>query len=247
MKIAMSGPRRIVRAVLLYTTLIVAASACGGSTITAEDAPPADADTTSSTLASAPETPTTAAATTEAAPIDDGADATAEEVTEDGSTGEGDDSEDGEDEDDGSCIEGDWTISQEELNSYYTELGAVSGVPMSATGTTRLRFIDFQYVYDAVFELEMDLNGQIATAYSDGVASGSYVFEDGIISTERGASSLSIVVNVGGFEIDAGEFGNDLLTSFPINDAPYSCDGPTVFFDTGVGTQHPVVLTPYEG
>lgn len=243
----MSRRSKMACAVTLYAALIIAASACGGGTTTAAEDPAADADTTSSTVASVPETVTSAPDTTEAPSTDDGAETPPDEETDDGSSG-GDSDDDGEgDDDDGSCIEGDWTISEEELNSYYSELGAVSGVPMSATGTARIRFIDLQFVYDAVFELEMDLAGEITTASGDGVATGSYVFEDGVISTELGANSLSIVVNVGGFEIDAGEFGNDLLTSFPINDAPYSCDGPTIYFKTGVTTQHPIVLTPYEG
>lgn len=237
----MSRRSRWAYAAALSTAFIIAMAGCGSSTITADEAAAADADAASSTVVSVPETVTSAADTTEAPASDDGTEAPPDEETDDGSSGGGDG------DDDGSCIEGDWTVSEEELNSYYSELGAATGVPMRATGTARIRFIDLQFVYDAVFELEMDIEGQPTVANADGVATGSYVFQDGIISTELAANSLSIVVNVGGFEIDAGEFGNDLLTSFPINDAPYNCDGPTIFFETGGAERHPVVLTPYVG
>ncbi len=156
----------------------------------------------------------------------------------------GDEDADG---DDGSCIEGDWTVTAEELQGYYGALGEASGVPMTVEGTAQIRFLDLQYVYDGAFELSMDVGGQVAVASADGVATGSYVIEDGIISTERGASDLDIIVKVGGMEIDAGEFGNDLLTSFPVNDAPFDCDGPTIYFDTGGPERFPVKLTPFEG
>lgn len=145
------------------------------------------------------------------------------------------------------CIEGDWVVSSEELAKYYSAVGQATGVPMSGTGSARIRFIDFQFVYDAQFELEMDVDGQVAMAKADGTVTGSYVIDGGIMSTETGANNLDIMVKVGGFEIDAGEFGNELLSSFPINDAPFSCDGPTIYFQTGGPDLHPVTLKPYDG
>ncbi len=56
---------------------------------------------------------------------------------------------------------------------------------MTATGTARIRFVDFQTVYGRRH----------------------------------------------GVEIDAGEIAK--RTWFPINDASYSSDGPTIFFETG--------------
>ena len=146
-----------------------------------------------------------------------------------------------------SCIEGDWTITEGQLSGYFAALGEQSGVPMSATGTARLRFIDSQFTYDAVFQLQMDLGDETATANSDGVVVGSYTVEDGVISTELEANSIDVVVNVGGFELSAGELGNDFLTAFPVNDARFSCDGPTIYFQSGASSEHPIQLTPFEG
>lgn len=251
----MGRTSRSALAVVFIAAISVAASACGSGTITAETAPVDDE--TSSTEFAETETPTISEPTTEAPSAGEGRTMTDDETdavpaSDDGgaadSPGEaGSAAGSGGGDDDGSCIEGDWSISDEELDGYYAALGAASGVPMSAKGSTQIRFMDFQFVYDAVFELEMDIEGLPTVADANGVATGSYIVADGIISTEVLANSLSIIVDVGGFEIDAGEFGNDLLTSFPINDTPYSCDGPTIFFKTSDTERHPVVLTPYEG
>lgn len=228
----MSQGSRSACAVALCVAFTIAVAGCAGSTSTTLEPRLEDAAPPSSAVASIVDTPTSALVTTEAPTTVESTVAPAA----DSSINDGE-----------SCIEGDWTISEEQLDGYYAELGAVSGVPMSTTGTTRIRFIDSQFVYDAVFDLEMDLDGQRATAKSDGVATGSYVVEDGVISTELAANSISIVVNVAGFEIDAGGLGNDLLTSFPINDAAFNCDGPTIFFDTGGAEPHPIELARYEG
>lgn len=223
----------------LCAVFIMVITACGGSTVTADETATPDADTTSTTVVSVPDSVTSAPETADTP--------SPTEPTPTEPTPTTDAADDGRGRDDGSCIEGDWTVSEEELSGYYAELGEVSGVQMSASGTARIRFIDSQYVYDAAFDIEMDLEGMPTTAHSDGVATGSYIFEDGIISTEHGASSVSVVVNVGGFEIDASDLGNDLLSSIPINDAPYSCDGPTIFFDSGGPEPHPIKLIPYQG
>ncbi len=233
--------------VALFAVLALMAAACGGS----------DADG----LASATETTEVTTAevettepTTELASDDEDADASASDDeddsgADDGATGEGADGsgeESGDDADDGSCIEGDWTVSEEELAGYYEALGASVGIPMTTTGTARIRFIDLQFAYDATFELQMDVEGMSATGTADGVATGTYVIADGIVSTELAANSLDIVVNVGGIEIDGSDLGSDLLAASPINDAPYSCDGPTIYFQTN-GEPHPIKLIPYEG
>lgn len=232
----MSRPSLVAGKFTFCVALIIAMAACDGSTTTATESPTVDSSAATSTAAPVGEAATSAPETTEVPVVTDG-EAPVEETDEPPSDG---------DIGDGSCIEGDWTVTEEQLNGYYAALGAATGVPMSASGEARLRFIDLQFAYDAVFDLEMDLGGEVATARSDGVAIGSYVFEDGIISTELAANSIEVLVNVGGFEIDAGEFGNDLLSSFPINDSAYNCDGPTIFFETSAAP-HPVELTPYEG
>ncbi len=228
--------------IVIALTMLVALTACGDDDSAAVD--PSTSLPSETTAVPTTAVPTTAVPTTE--PSSDPSD----DSTEFGGSEGGDSSVSGDEDSDGSdgsCIEGDWTVSSEELQGYDAALGEASGVPMTVDGTARIRFIDLQYVYDAVFELRIDIAGQVAVANADGVATGSYVIEDGIISTELGANNLDIVVNVGGMEIDAGDLGNDLLSSFPVNDAPFDCDGPTIYFDTGGPDKHPIRLTPYEG
>ena len=231
----------------VFAACLIVLTACGSSASTAVEAPAADPPSSAEvaepetadeqTTADAPAT--TEPTETTAAPVAD-----EEEIDEPdpADRGEGASTDDGI-----SCIEGDWTITEAELSGYFAALGDQSGVPMSSTGTARLRFIDSQFTYDAVFQLQMDLGDETAIANSDGVAVGSYAVEDGVISTELEANSIDVVVNVGGFELSAGELGNDFLTAFPVNDARFSCDGPTIYFQSGASSEHPIQLTPFEG
>ncbi|MEZ5225951.1 MAG: hypothetical protein R2710_04565 [Acidimicrobiales bacterium] len=199
---SMARMPKVLRLLLVLTVLALAAP-CGGSSDGLASA--TDATTATTGEERQPTTTTAGSETTGSGDTDAADDSDSEGSSSDGSDSDGSDSDDATDTgaatgaDDGSCLEGEWDITEDELAAYYAALGEASGVPMTATGSARFEFLDQHFVYNAVFELEMDLSGQIANAEADGVAEGSYEASDGVITTELESNSMNITVNVGGW------------------------------------------------
>lgn len=152
---------------------------------------------------------------------------------------------------DGACLVGDWVITNAEMNSYYDALAAsvsTAGADLSfdVLGEVALSFTDSDYLYVSDFDIDVDIAGQGGTGVATGTVDGTWTTDDGIIQTELGSSNLNIVITVAGQTIDGSSMGNGLIQSDPINNAPYSCDGPTLMFQSGASAdvRHPVVLTP---
>jgi hypothetical protein len=151
---------------------------------------------------------------------------------------------------DGACLVGDWKVTDAELNSYYGALaagsGAETGLSLSTTGEVLMSFTETSYKYIGDFDLTLSVGGVDGAGEATGSVDGTWVAEDGIILTELGSSDLNIVVTVSGVKIDSSDFGNGLVQANPLNNAPFSCDGPTLMFQSGSDdtTRHPVLLTP---
>ena len=151
---------------------------------------------------------------------------------------------------DGACLVGDWKVTDAELNSYYAALatgtGAETGLTLSTTGEVLMSFTETSYEYIGDFDLTLSVGGVDGTGEATGSVDGTWVAEDGIILTELGSSDLNIVVTVSGVTIDGSDMGNGLVQANPLNNAPFSCDGPTLMFQSGPDdtTRHPVLLTP---
>jgi len=147
------------------------------------------------------------------------------------------------------CLVGEWVITEDEMNAFYDTIESQSGAPFDITivGQTGLDLAADTYLYDANFTLAIDVAGMTGEGESTGTVSGTYTTEDGIIHTTLGSSDLNVTVRMGGQTIDGSTMANGLLNSVPINEAPYSCDGPTpvIMFQTADdGVRHPVTLTP---
>jgi hypothetical protein len=191
--------------------------------------------------------------TDEGAP-DEGApdDAATEEPVSDGDDGAAEVGADAPGGDD-SCLEGSWIIDSEQLNSYYAALAADSGagLTLGADGIVNVSFFDGEYQYAADFVLTLEVAGTSGTGVASGTVDGSYTVADGVITAETENSSLDITVTVSGVTMDGSELGNDLLTSSPINNAPFTCgaagEGPTLMFQSGPSPdqRHPVVLKAF--
>jgi hypothetical protein len=151
---------------------------------------------------------------------------------------------------DGACLVGDWKVADAELNSYYEALaagtGPETGLSLSTTGEVLMSFTETSYEYIGDFDLMLSVGGVDGTGEATGSVDGTWVAEDGIILTELGSSDLNIVVTVSGVTIDGSDFGNGLVQANPLNNAPFTCDGPTLMFQSGPDdtTRHPVLLTP---
>lgn len=152
---------------------------------------------------------------------------------------------------DEACLEGAWVITSEQLNSYYTALGANSGDGLSigADGVVNVTFLGGEYQYTADFGITVDVSGIGGTGDAVGTVSGSYeIVDDNVIAATTLSSDLTITVEVAGQTIDGSEMGNGLINSAPINNAEFFCgsdgNGPTVMFQSGPSTdqRHPVVL-----
>jgi hypothetical protein len=102
------------------------------------------------------------------------------------------------------------------------------------------------YVYTADFDLTLDLVGQTGTGVASRTAIVTWTATDGTITTEAGSSGLDVVVIVAGLTLSGSDLADGLLNSLLINNAPFSCDGPTVSFQAGEleTTRHDVTLTP---
>lgn len=147
------------------------------------------------------------------------------------------------------CLIGNWVITLDEMNAYYDALEVALDAPgfdiTITSGAVGLVMGPDTYEYSANFALDVSVSGTAGSGQTSGAVSGAWSSDGEIISAETGASNLNITMTVAGVTIDGSEFGNDLLTSNPIHEAPFDCAGPTIDFQTGVGTpRHPVTLTP---
>ena len=233
-----------IRLVSAVAVIGFALAACGGSDEPASGDPlPDDVATTSSTsttvlsvVAEESAPPSTAAPDAEPAPEPESAPPTSLAPAPTGS--------------DGACLVGDWKITDAELNSYNDVLSAqaAAGADLSidTTGEVLLSFTETDYRYVGNFELELRVGGQSGTGDATGSVDGTWAAADGIITAELGTSDLNIVVTVSGVTVDGSDMGNGILQANPINNAPFSCDGPTLMFQAGAddAVRHPVLLTP---
>lgn len=186
---------------------------------------------------------------------DDEADPADDAEPADGSGGDGE-AGDGEPDDsaaaDGAlCLEGAWVITTEQLNGYYNALAANSGagLTLGADGVVNVSFFDGDYQYSADFGITLDVGGTGGTGVATGTVNGTYTVADNVIEATTGESNLNVTITVAGVTMDGSELGNDLITSAPINNAPFTCgaagEGPTLLFQSGptADVRHPVVLT----
>lgn len=204
------------------TSTTVALVAADGSADTAAPAPTTAAPTTAAPTTAAPTTaapaPTTAPPTpTTAAPSAD-------------------------------CLVGNWVISDSEMNAFYDTLESQidPGLTISITGQTLLDFTADTFRYTPSFTLTLDVVGQAGEGVTSGSVSGTYVSDDGLLTTTLTESNLDIAVTVMGQTFNGSDLGNGMLNSFPIVDSPYTCGPtPTIMFKTSIeGVRHPVTLTP---
>ena len=160
----------------------------------------------------------------------------------------------------GDCLVGDWVITNAEMNAYYSALAANAGDGMVSftvpTGQVFLTFTPDTYQYSSDFEIVVSVSGIDGTGTSTGTVSGTWEGSDGVVTTTLGESNLDVEITVAGQVIDLFGGGgsadgsgtvNSILESAPINDAPYSCAGPTPtieFLAGGAGQRHTVTLTP---
>ncbi|MGV8970317.1 MAG: hypothetical protein ACOH1J_07705 [Microbacteriaceae bacterium] len=147
------------------------------------------------------------------------------------------------------CLVGDWYIENDQMQAFYDALAANvaggSGITFDITGGTGLSFADTTYVYTPEFTLGLVVSGITGSGTITGAVSGDYSATDDSITTAFNTSDVALTISVGGVVQDgAGLFG-DILSSDPINDAPYECSpaGPIIGFDTG-GDRFNVQLTP---
>lgn len=236
---------------------LLALTACG-SDASSDDAAPASTDTASTEPATtappatepadteppATEPPATEASTDPPATEPASTDAPAEEPA--ATAAPSTDPPDGPE-----CLVGEWVITEAEMNAYYDALEAAlaaeagTAPTIDVSGEVRLQFTPTEYTYTGNFDLTLAVAGQEGTGSSAGVVTGTWSDADGVIVTELAESSLTVSVSIGGITLDGSDLANGLLNDLPINAAPYDCDGPSLEFQTGIGTpRHTVTLTP---
>lgn len=144
----------------------------------------------------------------------------------------------------GDCLVGDWIISEDQLQGYYDQLGTETDVDITVTGYTALDFTADSYEYRPQFGIELDISGVAATAQATGSVRGLYSTADGVITTENDVSDIALPVTVDGVAMDGSEFGNELISSQPINSTTYHCEAgaPVIDFLTTSGT-YPMALS----
>jgi len=144
------------------------------------------------------------------------------------------------------CLIGDWYIENDQMQGFYDALAAStgSGITFQIAGGTGLSFTETSYTYTPEFELTLLISGLEGSGTITGQVTGDYEATQSTITTAHEESNVELVVNVGGVVQDgAGLFG-DIISSAPINSAPYECtpEGPLVGFETS-GDRHNVQLT----
>ncbi|MAT03909.1 MAG: hypothetical protein CL424_02560 [Acidimicrobiaceae bacterium] len=149
----------------------------------------------------------------------------------------------------GDCLVGNWVISDSEMNAFYDTIeGQIDAgdVEISISGQTRLDFTADTFRYTPAFTLTLDVVGQTGEGVTSGSVGGTYVGDDGLLTTTLTDSNLDVTVTVMGQTFNGSDMANGMLNSFPIIDSPYTCGpNPTIMFKTSVdGVRHPVTLTP---
>jgi hypothetical protein len=143
------------------------------------------------------------------------------------------------------CLVGDWRIEQDQMQAFYDAVSAGSGgASFTIEGGTGLGFDGSAYRYTPDFELVLDFAGVSGRGVITGSIAGDYTADDGTIVTSHEVSDVSLTVDVGGVVTDGSELFGEILSSAPINSAPYECtaEGPLIQFDTGYG-RVPIQLT----
>lgn len=145
------------------------------------------------------------------------------------------------------CVLGEWRISEEQMQLYYDAVSAgVEGTTFTVHGTTDLVFEDTDYSYFPGFSLDLDVSGTHASARLFGSITGNYVVDGGEITTNNDSNIISMEVEAAGFAIDGTELASEMLTAYPVSNAPYEClPGPELIIDmeTGYG-RVPILLVP---
>lgn len=146
------------------------------------------------------------------------------------------------------CLIGDWIVTAEELNAYYGAIGDNLGaeVSMTTTGMATMSFTATEYVYAGDFALEMTIVGQTAVGEATGSARGTWTLVDDVIQGELAVSDVDVVVTLDGATLDQTGLANTLIQANPVHNAPVSCDGPTISFESAANgaDRHPIRLTP---
>lgn len=153
---------------------------------------------------------------------------------------------------DPTCLVGRWVVPEEQLTRFYDALapdwGAAAGgdVQFEVLGQVLLSFGEATYEYLPDFIIEqLPWAGVTGTGDVTGSIVGRYTASDGIIMTSWEVNTTRLTINVRGQTLDAAHIRNSILSSAPINAAPYRCaDGqPEIDFDTGSG-RIPITLSP---
>lgn len=144
------------------------------------------------------------------------------------------------------CLIGSWNIPQDQMNAFYDAMEAENGgdLTIDVVGSTDLDFTADSYVYHPDFVLNLSVSGQSGTGTTGGEVRGNYSVDGDVISTDNDDSSISMIINVGGVEMDASSLGNDIIDSAPLNAVTFDCSGDelVIDFSTGSGTV-PLALT----
>lgn len=149
---------------------------------------------------------------------------------------------------DPACLVGDWLITESEMQSFYDAVsGTTEGLSLTIEGDTGLSFTADQYRYTPTFTLVLDLAGVRGEGVTTGSLGGTYIAEDGVVTTTLGDNDLETIVTINGATQDASSVLGGIIASDPINQAPFDCtdpDSPVLQFETGSGGRTPVALTP---
>jgi hypothetical protein len=150
---------------------------------------------------------------------------------------------------DGSCLVGEWVVTEAEMNGFYQGLmSTMDGqVDLSVTGSAPLTFrADGSYAWAPDFQLVIDIVGQSGSGSIGGTIDGQWTASEGVVTTASDVNAVEMSVTVGGSTFDGSDMANGLLSSSPINGVTYSCAGPTPVLDfltAEVGVTIPVTLT----
>ncbi|MFK8022995.1 MAG: hypothetical protein AB8G26_03435 [Ilumatobacter sp.] len=148
------------------------------------------------------------------------------------------------------CLIGDWEIAGAEMNDYFDVVatGLSDGIPVDfdIEGKTLLTLTASEYTYTADFDVSLEVAGATGLGGSSGSVSGSWEAIDGRIVTTPGSGDLELTVTIADVAVDIADMTNGLLSSAPINDARFDCDGPSISFqaDEAGDVRHDVTLTP---
>lgn len=146
------------------------------------------------------------------------------------------------------CLVGEWTISGTELSTYYDAVAEIAGFQMmDVTGEIRLSFTESTYQYTQDFALSFQVGGDNESVLTSGADTGSWVADGEMLTSSNVRQSRLASVSEDGTPVDdPGDLLVGVFPQDPIDQMPYSCDGPTVGLPLGeFKTDHLTVqLTP---